>query len=143
MNNSAVATRPQVVTPATDTWDSGGQEPAKRRRGRDREPLGPEPIDATIYWWWTDDGRTACMENQFSETPATPVRFRCIGSLTPKYPRRFRVDLVQALDPLPELNRKELKALGGALTTVLKNKLGVEVSTVSAEVIDTSPVDEP
>ena len=143
MNNSAVATPPQVVTPETNTRDSVVQEPAKRRRGRDREPLGPDPIDATIYWWWTDDGRTACMENQFSETPATPVRFRCIGSLTPKYPRRFRVDLVQALDPLPELNRKELKALGWALTTVLKNKLGVQVSTVSAEVMDTSPVDEP
>ena len=80
------------------------------------------------------------MENQFSEMPATPVRFRCIGSLSTKHPKRFRVDLVQALDWLPELNRRELKALGVTLAAILSKKMGVDVAAVSSEVIDTVPV---
>lgn len=115
-------------------------EQGRRRRSRDREPYSPDPIEATVWWWWTDDGRTACMENQFSTIPATPIRFRCLGSMSPKSPKRFRVDLVQALDQIPELNRRELKALGGALASVLERKLGVEVASVSGDVIDTVPV---
>ena len=91
-----------------------------------------------MFWWFTDDGRTACMENQFSTVPATPIRFRCIGTNSTKYPKRYRVDLAQALDWLPELNRRELKALGAALAEALSRKLGVEVAPFSADVIDTA-----
>lgn len=112
-------------------------EPARKRRSRDRQPFTPEPVEATIWWWWTDDGRTACMENQFSTMPATPIRFRCIGTCSTKYPKRYRVDLAQALDRLPELNRRELKALGNALAEALSRKLGVEVASFSPDVIDT------
>ena len=143
MTSSAVATRPPISIPETTPDDQVEAGQAKRRRSRDREPFRPDPIDATVYWWWTNDGRTACMENQFSEMPATPVRFRCIGSLSTKYPRRFRVDLVQALDWLPELNRRELKALGVTLAGILSKKMGVDVVAVSSEVIDTVPVISP
>lgn len=148
MTPSAVATRPPISIPETAPSDpiEAGQVEAgqgKRRRSRDREPFRPDPIDATVWWWWTSDGRTACMENQFSEMPATPVRFRCVGSLSTKYPRRFRVDLVQALDWVPELNRRELKALGVTLAGILSKKMGVEVAAVSSEVIDTVPAISP
>ena len=112
-------------------------EPARKRRSRDRQPFTPDPVEVAVYWWWTDDGRTACMENQFSTVPATPIRFRCIGTSSAKYPKRYRVDLAQALDPLPELNRRELKALGNALADALSRKLGVEVAPLSCDVIDT------
>ena len=113
-------------------------EPAAKRRSRDRQPFSPEPIVATVYWWWTDDGRTACMENQFSTMAATPIRFRCLGTNSPKYPKRFRVDLAQALDPLPELNKREMKALGNAITASLTRQLGVEVAAFSPDIIDTA-----
>ena len=113
-------------------------DPASKRRSRDRQPFTPDPVEATVFWWWTDDGRTACMENQFSTMPPTPIRFRCIGTSSAKNPKRYRVDLAQALDRLPELNRKELKALGTALAEALSRKLGVEVAPVSTDVIDTS-----
>ena len=113
-------------------------EPARKRRSRDRQPFTPDPVEATVYWWWTDEGRTACMENQFSTMAATPIRFRCIGTSSAKYPKRYRVDLAQALDPLPELNRREMKALGNALADALRRKLGVEVAAFSSDVIDTT-----
>jgi hypothetical protein len=113
-------------------------EPARKRRSRDRQPFTPDPVEATVFWWWTDEGRTACMENQFSTMPATPIRFRCIGTSGAKYPKRYRVDLAQALDWLPELNRRELKALGAALAEALSRKMGVEVAPFSADVIDTA-----
>ncbi len=112
-------------------------EPATKRRSRDRQPFTPEPVVTTVYWWWTDDGRTACMENQFSTMAATPIRFRCLGTNTGKYPKRYRVDLAQALDPLPELNKRELKALGNAIVEALSRKLGVDVAAFSPDVIDT------
>lgn len=112
-------------------------EPGIKHRSRDRQPFTPEPILATVYWWWIDDGRTACMENQFSTIAATPIRFRCLGTNSPKYPKRFRVDLAQALDPLPKLNKREMKALGGAICDALSRQLGVEVAAFSADVIDT------
>lgn len=143
MTPSAVATRPSLAIPETEPTCPIEVLDGKRRRSRDREPFRPDPIDATVFWWWTNDGRTACMENQFSEMPATPVRFRCIGSLSTKHPKRFRVDLVQALDWLPELNRRELKALGVTLAAILSKKMGVDVAPVSSEVIDTVPVLSP
>ena len=112
-------------------------ELATKRRSRDRQPFTPDPIVATVYWWWTQDGRTACMENQFSTKAATPIRFRCLGANACKYPKRFRVDLAQALDPLPELNKREMKALGNAIVESLSRKLGVEVAAISPDVIDT------
>ena len=120
--------------------DSITPEPIPKRRSRDRQPFTPEPVEATVFWWWTEDGRTACMENQFSTTPPTPIRFRCIGTNSAKYPKRYRVDLAQTLDRLPELNRKELKGLGIALAKALSLKLGVEVAPLSGEVIDTVQV---
>ena len=77
------------------------------------------------------------MENQFSTMAATPIRFRCLGTNGGKYPKRFRVDLAQALDPLPELNKREMKALGNAIVESLSRKLGVEVAAISPDVIDT------
>ena len=112
-------------------------EPAPKRRSRDRQPFTPAPIVATVYWWWTQDSRTACMENQFSTMAATPVRFRCRGANGGKYPKRFRIDLAQALDPLPELNKREMKALGNAIVESLSRKLGVEVAAISPDIIDT------
>jgi len=113
-------------------------EPGTKRRSRDRQPFTPEPIVTTVYWWWTDDGRTACMENQFSTMAATPIRFRCLGTNSPKNPKRFRVDLAQALDPLPDLHKREMKALGNAIYDALSRQLGVEVAAFSADVIDTA-----
>ena len=113
-------------------------EPAAKRRSRDRQPFTPEPVVATVYWWWTDDGRSAWMENQFSTMAATPLRFRCLGTNSAKYPKRYRVDLAQALDPMPELNKRELKALSNAIHDALSRKLGVEVASFSPDVIDTA-----
>ncbi|MDA1129258.1 MAG: hypothetical protein O2913_11255 [Chloroflexi bacterium] len=112
-------------------------ERAPRHRSRDRQPYTPEPVEATVFWWFTDDRRSACMENQFSIVAATPIRFRCIGTSSTKYPKRYRVDLAQTLDRLPELNRRELKALGNALAASLSRQLGVEVAPLSPGVIDT------
>ncbi|MEC8857765.1 MAG: hypothetical protein VX664_10290 [Chloroflexota bacterium] len=112
------------------------EEPGTKCRSRDRKPYTPEPIVATV-WWWTANGRTAGMENQFSTKAAIPLRFRCLGSNSAKYPKRYRVDLAQALDPMPELDKKEMKALGIAICEALSRQLGVEVAAFSADVIDT------
>ena len=112
-------------------------EPATKRRSRDRQPFTPEPVVATVYWWWSDDGRSAWMKNQFSTMAATPLRFRCLGTNSAKYPKRYRVDLAQALDPMPELNKRELKVLSNAIHDALRRKLGVEVASFSPDVIDT------
>lgn len=112
-------------------------ERAAKRRSRDRQPFTPDPVVTTVYWWWTEDGRTACMENQFSTMAATPIRFRCLGANSPKNPRRFRVDLAQALDPLPQLNKREMKALGNAIADSLSRKLGIEVAAFPSAIIDT------
>ena len=47
------------------------------------------------------------------------------------------MDLAQAMVPMPELDRRELKALGGAISESLSKELGVEVATCSPDVIDT------
>jgi len=109
----------------------------RRRAHYDRKQHhAPAPIEATVYWWRSDQRRAACSPNQFGIMPATPVRFRCIGALTAKYPKRYRVELVQALDWLPELTRRELKELGASLATALSVKLGLEVAPFSQDVID-------
>ena len=82
------------------------------------------------------------MENQFSTAPATPIRFRCIGTSSSKSPKRYRVDLAQTMDWLPELNRRELKALGNAVADSLSRQLGVEVAPLSPDVIDTVLTDD-
>lgn len=115
-------------------------EPATKHRSRDRQPYTPEPVEATIFWWWTEEGRSACMENQFSTLPATPIRFRCLGTSSSKSPKRYRVDLAQAMDWMPQLDRRELKSLGKSLAEALSRKLGVEVAAISADVIDTELV---
>ena len=132
----ALATQ-RPIDGLTAVADSVTPEPAPKRRSRDRQPFTPEPVEVAVFWWWTEDGRTACMENQFSTNPPAPIRFRCIGTSSAKYPKRYRVDLAQTLDWLPELNRKELKALGTALAEALSLKLGVEVAPLSGDVIDT------
>ncbi|NQW22610.1 MAG: hypothetical protein HQ475_04100 [SAR202 cluster bacterium] len=115
-------------------------EPVTKRRSRDRQPFTPEPVEATIFWWWTEEGRSACMENQFSTLPATPIRFRCLGTSSSKFPKRYRVDLAQAMDWMPQLDRRELKSLGKSLAEALSRKLGVEVAAISPDVIDTELV---
>lgn len=123
-----------VANPPESTLIS---ESTPKRRSRDRQPFTPEPVMVTVFWWQTDNGRTACMENQFSPSAATPLRFRCLGTNSSKYPKRYRVDLAQALDLMPELDRRELKALGGAIAVTLSSQLGVEVAACSPDVIDT------
>ena len=94
------------------------------------------PVEATIYWWRTDEQKSSNTGNRFCVMPAEPVRFRCVGTLSPKLPRRFRVDLAQALDRLPELTGPELKALGTSLATAISEKLGVDVAPFNGQLID-------
>ena len=111
-------------------------------KNRSRKFRGLIPVEATVYWWCADEHRSGPASNKFSVSPATPVRFRCIGNLSYKYPKRYRVDLAQALDWLPELNQRELKQLGVSLATAISKQMGVDVAPVSQQVIDvcvTSP----
>ena len=112
-------------------------ESAPKRRSRDRQPFSPDPVMVTVFWWHTEVGQSASMENQFSTKSAFALRFRCLGTTTTKYPKRYRVDLAQAMDPMPELDRRELKALGSAISDSLSKQLGVEVAACSPDVIDT------
>ena len=91
----------------------------------------------TVFWWHTEVGQSASMGNQFSTKATFALRFRCLGTTTTKYPKRYRVDLAQAMDPMPELDRRELKALGSAISDSLSKQLGVEVAACSPDVIDT------
>ena len=93
-------------------------------------------VEATVYWWRTDEVKSSSAGNKFCIMPAEPVRFRCIGSLAPKYPRRFRVDLAQALDRLPALTGLELKAVGVSLATAISKKLGLDVAPINGQLID-------
>jgi hypothetical protein len=95
-------------------------------------------VEATVYWWQTDEHRAVYVDNQFGITPAIRVRFSCIGTLTPKFPKRYRVDLAQALDRLPELNRRELKLLGVSLAAAISRELGVDVAPFNGDVINLS-----
>ena len=112
-------------------------EQSTKRRSRDRQPFTPDPVMVTVFWWQANDGRTTGLDNQFSTIAATPLRFRCLGTNSSKYPKRYRVDLAQAMDSMPELDRRELKALGSAISESLSNQMGVEVAACSPDVIDT------
>ena len=89
----------------------------------------PIPVEATLYWWRTD-------RNRFGTAPAEQIRFRCVGKLTFKDPRRYRVELAQALQRLPELTQRELKELGMSLAAAISSELGVEVAPIAGDVID-------
>ena len=111
--------------------------------GRSRQRNTPTPVEATVYWWRTDERKASYSCNQFGNLPATPIRFRCVGNMTPKYPKRYRIELAQALDWLSELSRaeltrKELRELGAALTAAVSMELGVDVAQFSGELIDFS-----
>lgn len=108
---------------------------------RGRPNHNPVPIEATVYWWRAEETRAGCTENQFGNAPAIPVRFRCIGTLMPKYPKRFRVELAQSLDLLPELNKRELKQLGVSLAAAVSRELDVEVAPFNGDVIDLTPTE--
>ena len=63
------------------------------------------------------------MGNQFSTKAAFALRFRCLGNTTTKYLKRYRVNLAQAMDPMPELDRMGLKALDSAISeSLIKNR---------------------
>ena len=113
---------------------SAGPESDTSRRPRQQQSR--VPVDATVYWWRVDEIRSTHAKNRFGLMPTTPVRFRCIGSLTSKHPKRYRVDLAQGLDWLPGLTSLELKELGASLAVAVKDKLGVEVAPITAAVID-------
>lgn len=111
----------------------------RRRRGPDngaRERSAPVMVEATLHWWRTDERRGAGASNQFGLMPTTAVRFRCIGSLTPRFPKRYRIELAQALDWLPELTQRELKDLRATLAEAVSARLGVEVAPLSCDVLD-------
>ena len=111
-----------------------------RRRRRDhydrKQHHAPAPVAATVYRWRSNERRAACSSNQSGIMPTTPVRFQCIGTLTAKYPKRYRVELAQALNWLPELTRPVLKELGASLATALSVKLGLEVTPFPLYVIN-------
>ena len=136
-------TAPNTIAPSSQFSQGDGGLPGRlpivsgagtKDLYRQKRPL--IPVQATVYWWRTDEVRSSNAGNKFCVTPAEPVRFRCIGTLTPKYPRRFRVDLAQALDRLPELTGPELKALGASLATAISKQLGVDVAPLNGQLID-------
>ena len=123
-------TGPMLIGPLT------GSQAGSKTYYRSRRHHPPVMVEATVYWWQTDERRAVYVDNQFGVMPAIRVRFSCIGTLTPKFPKRYRVDLAQALDKLPELNRRELKLLGASLATAISKELGVEVAPFNGDVIN-------
>lgn len=121
------------------------EAPRCRQRSdyRSRERAAPVLVEATVHWWRSDERRGNCAPNQFGVMPTTPVRFRCIGSLTPKFPRRYRIDLAQALDWLPELTQRELKGLGASLVEAVAIKMGVYVAPLNCDILDLTNPDAP
>ena len=124
-----------------------GAEPKIMQSGlkisdRGRQHSTPVPVEATVYWWVSDESRSSNAPNHFGVNPPRQVRFRCIGSLTPKYPQRYRVELAQALDWLPYLARNEMKGLAASLALTISKKLGVDVAPVSEGVIDLKPASD-
>lgn len=109
-------------------------EPNTHNLGRKR--YVPIRVEATVYWWRNDERKAGCVFNQFGIMPATPVRFRCIGTMTAKYPQRYRVELARALDWLPDLAPRELKDLGASLAATISKILDVDVAQIGGEVFD-------
>ena len=103
---------------------------------RSRDRAAPVLVEATVHWWRTSERRGIGCSNQFGLMPTTPVRFRCIGALTPKSPKRYRIELAQALDWLPELTSRELKDLGASLMEAVATELGVDVAPLNCDVMD-------
>ena len=138
IHKDATLPRNPFTPPSRDLSDSASTGPGRRRRAdyRSRDHAAPVLVEATVHWWRTDERRGACSSNQFGVMPTTPVRFRCIGALTPKYPKRYRIELAQALDWLPELTQRELKDLGASLVEVIAAKLGVDVAPFNCDVLD-------
>ncbi len=115
-----------------------GSQAGSKTYYRSRRHHPPVMVEAKVYWWQTGERRAAYVDNQFGMMPAIPVRFSCIGTLTPKFPKRYRVDLAQALDKLPELNKRELKLLGASLAAAISKELDVEVAPFNGDVINLS-----
>ncbi len=138
IQNDANIRRNPFTPPNGDLSDSVSTVPGRRRRAdyRSRDRAAPVLVEATVHWWRTDERRSACSSNQFGVMPTTPVRFRCVGALTPKYPKRYRIELAQALDWLPELSQRELKLLGASLVEAVATKLGVDVAPLNCDVMD-------
>ena len=114
----------------------GDAHPRSREQSRNRNHQCPVPVEATVYWCRIGERKSPCSANHFGLGPTTPIRFRCVGTITPKHPKRYRVELAQALDWLPDLDRRELKELGATLALAVSEKLGVEVAPFNWEVID-------
>ena len=106
-----------------------------RDTGKGRHSSEPVPVEVTIYRW-PAGRRLGGVSNKFGTSPATPIRFRCLGTLSPKFPKRYRVELASALDRLPDLSHLELKGLGYSLALALGLSLGVEVAPIPLDVID-------
>ena len=121
------------------------EAPRCRQRSdyRSRERAAPVLVEATVHWWRRDERRGNCAPNQFGVVPTTPVRFRRIGALTPQFPRRYRIDLVQALNWLPELTQRELKGLGASLVEAVAIKMGVYVAPLNCDILDLTNPDAP
>ena len=135
-NPKSISTRPNMTDVAGEQSNELSVAVDLESNNRGRKFRGLIPVEATVYWWSTEESKGGAAGNKFSVSPATPVRFRCIGHLSYKYPKRYRVDLAQALDWLPELNQRELKQLGASLSTALSKLIGVDVAPVSQQVID-------
>lgn len=118
--------------------DNSASAPKRRQRAeyRSRDYSAPVPVEATVHWFRSDERRGQSCSNQFGVMPTTPVRFRCLGTLTPRHPKRYRIELAQVLDWLPELNRRELKELGASLVEAIGTKLGVDVAPFNCDVMD-------
>jgi hypothetical protein len=140
---------PKTLFPSTDR-DLGflppsGSMPLESSRKPDyriRDRAAPVLVEATVHWWRSEERRGAGASNQFGVMPTIPVRFRCIGSLSAKFPQRYRVDLAQALDWLPELSPRELRHLSISLVEAIAIKLGVDVPPFACDVMDLEPPDE-
>ncbi len=114
----------------------GDAHRGSREHSSNRNRQSPVPVEATVYWCRIGERKSLCSANHFGLVPTTPIRFRCVGSITPKHPKRYRVELAQALDWLPDLTARELKDLGAKLAVAVSEKLGVEVVPFNWEVID-------
>ena len=124
---------------ALNEGSSAGPQPKSKTSRQPRQLQGPVPVEATVHWWRVDEIRSTHAKNRFGQMPTTPVRFRCIGTLSAKYPKRYRVDLAQGLDWLPDLSPLELKELVASLAVAVRYKLGVDVAPIAADVIDLHP----
>lgn len=134
-SNSAASLQTATQCPAPGATPKSGH-PRSRVKSRNRNHQCPVPVEATVYWWRIGERKSHSTANQFGFQPATPIRFRCVGTISPKHPKRYRVELAQALDWMPELTSRELKDLGAALALAVSEKLGVDLAPFNWEVID-------